>query len=499
MKKFVIIFLCAVMLCLSACQPTPEKPPVISGNDEQMNEAINATPLPTDVVREDPDHKTDSFVCLDTNVTVNVDAEIVKPETNIFPVYRAEAAPIADGFGRRIAEVIHPDVEFYQKRAAVSIEELEARLEQYRAFIADWDKLVKHYIDEGLSQEEAEKTAAEVKADYENNIIPQTQRLINEARENPQSTDPIPADFMLRLPSYYNPVDWADDAYQRSARAFGTDQNGKRIRIVETYYLDQYDHSVHTSILTYTYGDKFWGDTDDFAWPPLTCTADEAREMAEDFVKKSGFDDYVLYRITPRYNSTWLPGKVHEWYSSEPGDKPLGYNFYFCKAINGVPIVKSGIVNEYARVQEDAHLTVIVTYDGVSYAFMKNSWELGTVENENVSMLSFDEAYESFCRQAKVEYTVENFKGEGVKKGTAELRIKRIHLVYCAIQSVGGGYTVVPAWMFCGEELVDGDLYPNVTGYTDELFDACRFMMINAIDGSRISGRSSNGWGEDYY
>ena len=181
MKKFVIIFICAVMLCLSACQPTPEKPPVISGNDEQMNEAINATPLPTDVVREDPDHKTDSFVCLDTNVTVNVDAEIVKPETNVFPVYRAEAAPIADGFGKQIAEGVHPDVEFYQKRAAVSIEELEARLEQYRAFIADWDKLVKHYIDEGLSQEEAEKTAAEVKTDYENNIIPQTQRLINEA------------------------------------------------------------------------------------------------------------------------------------------------------------------------------------------------------------------------------------------------------------------------------------------------------------------------------
>ena len=55
MKKFIITALCAVMLCLSACQPTPEKPPVISGNDEQMNEAINATPLPTDVVREDPD------------------------------------------------------------------------------------------------------------------------------------------------------------------------------------------------------------------------------------------------------------------------------------------------------------------------------------------------------------------------------------------------------------------------------------------------------------
>ena len=499
MKKFVIILLCTVMMCLSACQPTPEKPPVISGSDEQMNEALNATPLPTDVVREDPDHKTDSFTCLDTNVTVTVDADIVKPETNVFPVYRAEAAPIADGFGRRIAEGVHPDVEFYQKRGAVSIEELEARLEQYRAFISDWDSLVAYYVEQGCSQEEAEETAAEVKADYENDLIPQTQRLINEARENPISSDPIPADFMLQLPSYYNPVNWDLDAYERHSLAFGTDSNGKRIRIQESYYLDQYDHSVHTSILTYTYGDKYWGDSDNWAWPQINCTADEARKTAEDFVNRAELDDYVLYRVTPHYNSTELPGKAHEWYSSEPGEKPLGYSFYFCKAINGVPIVKSGIVNEYARVQNDAHLTVVVTNDGVSYAFMKNSWELGTVENENVSMLSFDEAYESFCRQAKVEYTIENFKGEGAKKGTVELRIKRIQLVYCAIQSVGGGYTVVPAWMFCGEEIVDGDLYPYVTGYTDELFDACRFMIINAIDGSRISGRSSNGWGEDYY
>lgn len=497
MKKVFIIALCAVMLCLCACQPTPEKPPVISGNDDHLNEAINATPLPTDVVHEDPDHKTDSFTCLDANVTVTVDAEIVKPETNVFPVYRAEAAPIEDGFGRRIAEGVHPDVEFYQKRGAVSIEELEARLEQYRAFIADWDSLVQYYVEQGLSREEAEETAAEVKADYENNLIPQTQRLINEARENPQSTDPIPADFMLRMPSYYSPAEWARDANERLSIAFGTDSNGRRIRIAEEYYLDQYDHSVHTSILTYTYGDKFWGDSDDFAWPPLTCTKDEARETAEDFVKKAGFDDYVLYRITPRYNSNWLPGKVHEWYSSEPGEKPLGYNFYFCKAINDVPIVKSGIVNEYARVQNDAHLTVIVTNDGVSYAYMKNSWELGTVENENVSMLSFDEAYENFCRQAKVEYTLEGFKGEGAKKGTVEIRIRSIRLVYCAIQSVGGGYTVVPAWMFCGEETVDGDLFPEVTGYCDDLFDASRFMIINAIDGSRISGVSGNGWGED--
>ena len=494
MKKFVIIFLCAVMLCLSACQPTPEKPPVISGNDDHLNEAINATPLPTDVVREDPDHKTDSFVCLDTNVTVTVDAEIVKPETNVFPVYRAEALPIADGFGRQIAEGVHPDIVFYQRQTAQSVEELEARLEEYRAFISDWNKLVKYYTDQGLTQEEAEETAAEVKEDYENNMIPELQRQIKEARDNPPSADPVPADYMLRPISYYIPAFSSEDQWRKMAFAYGVDANGTRITIQEEYSMDEIDHSVVQSTLRYDYGDKF--KMPDPVWQPMTKPLDEAQELALSFVRNAGLSDFVLYRVTPRYiDDEGIP----TFFSSKSGQKPIGYDFYFCKAINGVPIVKSGIVNEYARVQEDAHLTVIVTNDGVSYAFMQNTWELGTVENENVSMLSFDEAYESFCRQAKVEYTIENFKGEGAKKGTVELRIKRIQLVYCAIQSVGGGYTVVPAWMFCGEEIVDGDLYPYVTGYTDELFDACRFMIINAIDGSRISGVSGNGWGEDYY
>ena len=494
MKKFVIISLCAVMLCLSACQPTPEKPPVISGNDEQMNEAINATPLPTDVVREDPDHKTDSFVCLDTNVTVNVDAEIVKPETNVFPVYRAEAAPIADGFGKQIAEGIHPDIVFYHRQNAESVEELEARLEEYRAFIADWDGLVGYYVEQGYSQEVAEETAAEVKADYENNRIPELQRRIKEARENPPSDDPVPADYMLRPISYYVPLFSGQDEWRRTAFAYGIDANGTRITIQEDYSMDEIDHSVVQSTLRYEYGDKF--KIAHPVWQPMTQTLEDAREMAESFVRNAGLDDYVLCQTTPRYQ--YEDGGVL-YYPEKNGQKPVGYNFYFCKAINGVPIVKSGIVNEYAHVQEDAHLNVIVTNDGVSYAFMKNSWELGTVENENVSMLSFDEAYDSFCRQAKVEYSIENFKGEGVKKGTVEIRIKRIQLVYCAIQSVGGGYTVVPAWMFCGERIVDGKPN-NVHGtYSDDLFDAQRFMIINAIDGSRISGVSFNSWGDEMF
>ena len=492
MKKIFIIFLCAIMLCLCACQPTPEKPPVISGNDDHLNEAINATPLPTDFVRKDPDHKTDSFVCLDTHVTVNVDAEIVKPETNVFPVYRAEAAPIEDGFGRRIAEGVHPDIIFYHKQTAQSVEELEARLEQYRAFIADWDSLVGYYVEQGCSQEEAEETAAEVKEDYENNMIPELQRQIKEARDNPPSADPVPADYMLRPISYYIPLLSGQDQWSRMAFARGIDANGVRITIQEDYYLDEIDHSVVESTVRYDYGDNF--KIPDPVWQPMTQTFEEAQESAVSFVQKSGLSDYVLYRTTPRYLDN---EGITSFLSKKVGQKPIAYEFYFCKAINGVPIVKSGIVNEYAHVQEDAHLTVVVTNEGVSFAFMKNRWELGTVENENVSMLSFDEAYENFCRQAKVEYTVENFKGEGAKKGTVELRIKRIQLVYCAIQSVGGGYTVVPAWMFCGEMIVDGEPNTGANAYSDDLFDANRFMIINAIDGSRISGVSGNSWGED--
>lgn len=496
MKRILIVLIILIAIFLAACQPTPEKPPVISGNDDHLNEAINATPLPTDVVHEDPDHKTDSFTCLDTNVTVTVDAEIVKPETNVFPVYRAEASPIPDGFGRQIAEGVHPGVEFYERRGTPSVETLEARLEEYRAFISDWDSLVQYYADAGLSREEAEETAAETKEDYENRIT-ELIRMIAEARENPSSSEPAPADFMLHLPSYYDPMEYRWDDFRRQSGAFGNDSNGTRIRIYEEWGLDEIDRSVVNSTLTYTYGDKFWGDSDDWAWPELNCTEEEARETAESFVRSAGFEDYVLYRVTPRYNSKENPGKVQEYFSTTTGEKPLGYQFCFLKAINGVPIVRSGIVNEYAHVQTEARLTVVVTNDGVSYAIMKNRWELGELENENVSLLSFEEAYDSFVRQAKVEYTLENLKYEGAKKGTVEIQIRSIRLVYCAIQSVGGGYTMVPAWMFCGERIVDGELNGPLIGYREEKFDAERFMIINAIDGSRISGLSYFSLGDD--
>ncbi len=148
--------------------------------------------------------------------------------------------------------------------------------------------------------------------------------------------------------------------------------------------------------------------------------------------------------------------------------------------------------------QDGAELIVSVTNDGVSRAFIRNWWELGEVENENVPLLSFDEAYESFVRQARVEYSRE---GTGAKNpdGTAmwktlHIYIRRIQLVYCAIQSVGGGYTMVPAWMFCGEECRDNKPVSPMDAYSDALFDQFRYMIINAIDGSRISGSSYYDW-----
>ena len=492
MKKYVIILLCTVMLCFCACQPNPDKPPVISGNNGQMNEAINATPVPEDHIYEDPKRKTDEFFCLDQKVTITVDADIVKPKTNVFPVYRAEGNPIPDGFLRGIAEGVHPGVEFTQHRGMPALDQLEAQLEKYLDFIADWDSLVKYYLDQGLSQEEAEETALEVKEDYEKNRIPELQQLIKEARENPDYSAPIPADFMLRPFSYFDASQaWRDDQL-RMTIAFGNDESGKRIRLTESHYLDELDHSVVSSGVRYTYGNLFWGDGE-MVWKPLTYTEAEAREIAERFVKNSGLDDYVLYRATPRYNDKDGNGW---WLRTEKEDELVAYHFYFCKSVSGVPIVKSGIVNDYARVQDDAHLTVIVTNEGVSFACMQNWWELGNIENENVSLLSFEEAYECFKRQAMVEYSVAGY--DPISHVSSEhITIKRIQLVYCAIQSVGGGYTVVPAWMFCGTSTVNGEQETMWTQYNDDMFDAERFMIINAIDGSRISGRSDNAWGDD--
>ncbi len=46
MKKFLIMLLAGITLCMSACQQTPENPIVISKNDGKLEESIYGTPAP---------------------------------------------------------------------------------------------------------------------------------------------------------------------------------------------------------------------------------------------------------------------------------------------------------------------------------------------------------------------------------------------------------------------------------------------------------------------
>lgn len=86
--SFTCSILAIIIFAFCGCQATPEKSIVVNKNDNKLEETINATPAAaaqqiTDVVRWEEDYTIPNLNCA-------IDAEIVVPDTTIFPVYKVK-------------------------------------------------------------------------------------------------------------------------------------------------------------------------------------------------------------------------------------------------------------------------------------------------------------------------------------------------------------------------------------------------------------------------
>jgi hypothetical protein len=116
----------ALVLCagaLTACQPTPTKPAVINKNDGKLEAAIKATasppptpslpldsaqsvalPTPTPIPTPTP-HIKEQFKGADENVTITVDADVLKPDLPI-PVIQVQPKAITMDMVKQAAHVL---------------------------------------------------------------------------------------------------------------------------------------------------------------------------------------------------------------------------------------------------------------------------------------------------------------------------------------------------------------------------------------------------------
>ena len=174
MKRFFYLSLLIVaMLCLAACQPTPESAVVASKNDGAFEVALENKAEETESVstaEETAQHYTSSITSADGNVTYNVDVELPIPQTAL-PVLQVTPHSFTVDEAKQIATALFGDAEIYEYSNERSKSEIEAEILSLRQHISDRDALVEYYSgDEALADmvtEEYNNRIAILEAQYE--------------------------------------------------------------------------------------------------------------------------------------------------------------------------------------------------------------------------------------------------------------------------------------------------------------------------------------------
>ena len=495
----------ALALFLCACQPTPDAPIVNAGDDTELNDKINATPIPTPEPPENtdepietlstiygfPTEQKDEFECLDTNVSVTVDAEVIVPEVQAVPVVEVEPTIISPKTVKNFVEAMHPGVIFYDNADIITKSEIMKRLEDYQEKAAiPWEEFPEYYYnatginDEDSAREYYEQCQAMVEAYKE---------LLKTAPETKQQN---PTDFeyhnffghySIVIPEILWSAEYhgdSTDRYYEEAPTMYMTATIDNAFIAEVFVSSRPGEEIKSS-LEYRLGTDRVGGNGNAYWEParvgeMTIGESEAVILGNEAIKKLGLENEM---VLSKINAIDYYGKV----ISDGKGKVLTYTLQYHRGFNGLVAGNVYIENDYAYVVGNEEVIITIQSDRVVKLEYNNPYEATNVENENVGLIPFEQAYEAFKKQARIEFTLRNICStpSDVDQGLVDhcdVTIAEIQFLMVRIPIKNGGYRYVPAWQFRGrdaEYYKDGDVDTGF-GYSNI------YMTINAVDGTII-------------
>ena len=505
--RIMMIFI-ALALFLSACQPTPGAPIVNAGDDTVLNDKINATPIPTPEPPENSDEPIetlstiygfpaeykDEFQCTDTDIKLIVDAAVSVPEVQSVPVVEVEPVNLPGEFVKNFVEKMHPGVTFYEDKEVILKDSVVRYIEKYEQIAAmTWDEFLEYY--QNSTGDYNEKYAQEY-YDQSLAVLPMYKELLKTA---PETYEPEPADFMYHESlGFYREV-WPETEYgftisgdtldtlnrgYKKIQLFATTEDSMHIKIfTKARFTEDIDSSF-----TYYFGNTLYSEGgysqpewDAVLAEPKPMSEAEAVEIANDTIEKMSLSD-VMALAGVRSNSS---------------GREYTLNFY--RGFGGLVGRDVNIENEYAHVVGNESVKIVINDGFVTEIQYENPYDITKTENSNVGLISFEQAYEAFQKQAKLEYTkayindsFDNIDDEVVLIDDfvthCDVTITDINFVMVRIPIRNGGYRYVPAWQFVGTRDIYKRYIENEYKYTYK----GTFMTINAVDGTRIAGMDRN-------
>lgn len=165
-----------------------------------------------------------------------------------------------------------------------------------------------------------------------------------------------------------------------------------------------------------------------------------------------------------------------------------GYEFYFTRKLEGVPITYTVDYGGALESMESTavpwgyeRLTIIVGDDGIQEIELINPYEIGEVQKKNVALMDFDKIIEIYEQMMEVSNSDITQTEE-----QQTFHVKKIKLGYSRIYDPKADNStgiLVPVWDFFGGFDVEGDGYSqkNEGDYSNQ-----SFITINAVDGTVI-------------
>lgn len=470
MKRVSILLILILLLC--ACQPTPAEDIVINKTEGSLEQQISSAAAPaydseditfsesTDasasaeagirLVLNVPEHVKEQFDGNAVNglLSVEIDAETDVPNVAKIPVLRGHIVNEMPVESERLAKLLLGDGPYVlpgRDRAAY----IQREMENYQAWISALDQMPY-----GMS------------ADYDS--------IRRGLQQNLESFA-----FSLSHPDeddYRASVLW-DGNFSDLSEVISIGNGKCSFSLIAneifTYRLDEY--------YLHTYGA-------DSIRSPRNAQEESMLQSAASFADSLGFARTLPYSINCYDELTRIR------YASETGFENGYYSFMLLPSYEGVPVYpyttnhgsdtgmqEADVSYDAGKRQEQIFGTI---YNGKVVDMQWNyPFRVTSVENKNISLLSFDEIMDIFRRQV--------FMNQYLDKGYDKtLHITDIHLSYMRVKIRDTDeYYLLPVWDFMGydayswtQSMSPGELASHRAWWTNQ-----SILTINAIDGSIMS------------
>ncbi len=449
-----LFWVVASLITITACQPTPEKPIIISKNDN-LEEKILSEEMESSF--DNLDEKWCFEKEYDEGKKLRINASVFNNNTSNIPVVSIAENPYSGNIG-----LIKKIIGYFCDE---SFELLEGVNEPTKADIQKEIIRMKQALQEAKQEGDPE----DVITTYENTV----KELERQFKEAPAASEATKTDYKLKE---------ADDgSYQLNIVAT---QNGE-----SKYEIDFVDW-INTKGSLLLIQDK---KTDNYSSEyTFKYVPQDYLESDENFQNGKKIIDSYLSEIGLDYlNLNLVSGNIEE----------NTYEYYFTRSVNGL---NEGYVNSYfGSMQSDEDIMMDLWYaesmlvrvtDGkITYIKWDNPSLVTGVDNDNVRIISFEEAKEAFLKQIgymlapNIDDEIGKANYEFFKANTA-INITRIELSLTKLlmKDSDDSYKLIPTWNFYGYESLSSHKFDENRGA-----EIC-YVAVNALDGSIVNYTALN-------